>query len=85
MRGEMVAEEYIRQRRKRKNLPAVVDDARIREVASLMRNYFHRTAERGNDCLIEPFRRGELHYFFAYSEDYSEQSIEWINDEFGRH
>ena len=30
------------------------------------------------------FRRGELDYFFAYPEDYSQQSIEWVNGEFGR-
>jgi hypothetical protein len=32
---------------------------------------------------VEPFRRGELDYFFAYPEDYSQQSIEWVNGEFG--
>jgi len=34
--------------------------------------------------VVEPFRRGELDYFFAYPEDYSQQSIEWVNGEFGR-
>ena len=54
------------------------------ELASLIRNYFHRTEGRGNNCVVEPLRRGELDYFFAYPEDYSEQSIEWVNGEFGR-
>jgi hypothetical protein len=73
--------------RKRKNLPhrpAAVDDASLRELASLIRNYFHQTEGRGNNCVVEPFRRGELNYFFAYPEDYSQQSIEWVNGEFGR-
>ena len=73
--------------RKRKNLPhrpAVVDDASLRELASLIRNYFHRTEGRGNNCIVEPFRRGDLDYFFAYPEDYSQQSIEWVNGDFGR-
>jgi hypothetical protein len=72
--------------RKRKNLPrqpAVADDASLRELASLIRNYFHQTEGRGNNCVVEPFRRGELDYFFAYPEDYSQQSIEWVNGEFG--
>ena len=73
--------------RKRKNLPhqaAAVDDTSLRELANLIRTYFHHTEGRGNNCVVEPFRRGELDYFFAYPEDYSQQSIEWVNGEFGR-
>lgn len=73
--------------RKRKNLshePAAVDDASLQQLARLIRNYFHRTEGRGNNCVVEPFRRGDLDYFFAYPEDYSQQSIEWVNGEFGR-
>lgn len=73
--------------RKRKNLshqPAEVDDVSIRQLAELIRNYFYHTDGRGNHCVVEPFRRGELDYFFAYPEDYSQQSIEWVDGEFGR-
>lgn len=73
--------------RKRKNLshqPAAVDDASIRQLADLIRNYFYHTDGRGNHCVVEPLRRGELDYFFAYPEDYSQQSIEWVDGEFGR-
>ncbi len=71
--------------RKRKNLPqkkAAVDDASIHELAGRIRTYFHHTEGRGNNCVVEPFRRGELEYFFAYPEDYSQQSSEWVNGEF---
>jgi hypothetical protein len=73
--------------RKRKNLrhrPAAVDEDSIRQLAELIRNYFHYTEGRGKNCVVEPFRRGELDYFFAYPEDYSQQSIEWVNGEFDR-
>lgn len=73
--------------RKRKNLPrqpAVTDDTSLLELASLIRTYFHQTEGRGNNCIVESFRRGELDYFFAYPEDYSQQSIEWVNGKFGR-
>jgi hypothetical protein len=73
--------------RKRKNLPhqaAAVDEASLRELAGLIRTYFHHTEGRGANCVVEPFRRGELDYFFAYPEDYSQQSIEWVDGEFGR-
>ena len=53
-------------------------------LAALIRNYFHHTEGRGKNCVVEPFRRGELDYFFAYPEDYSQQSIEWVNGEFDR-
>jgi hypothetical protein len=73
--------------RKRKNMghkPAAVDQASIDELADLIRHYFHRTEGRGNNCVVEALRRGELDYFFAYPEDYSQQSIEWVDGEFGR-
>ena len=71
--------------RKRKHLPqkkAAVDDASINELATLIRTYFHRTEGRGNNCVVETLRRGELEYFFSYPEDYSQQSIEWENGVF---
>jgi len=73
--------------RKRKNLShqtAAVDEASIQQLAELVRNYFHHTEGRGKNCVVEPFCRGELDYFFAYPEDYSQQSIEWVNGEFDR-
>ena len=51
-------------------------------LADRIRNYFHRTEGRGKNCVVETFRRGELDYFFAYPEDYSQQSIEWVDGEF---
>jgi hypothetical protein len=73
--------------RKRKNLPhlsVALDMASRSELADLIRNYFHSTEGRGKNCVVELFRRGEMDYFFAYPEDYSQQSIEWVNGEFGR-
>jgi len=73
--------------RKRKNLShrsAAVDETSVEQLAALIRNYFHHTEGRGKNCVIEAFRRGELDYFFAYPEDYSQQSIEWVNGEFDR-
>jgi len=71
--------------RKRKNLPqvpAAVDDASIQQLADLIRNYFHHTEGRGKNCVVEPYRRGELDYFFCYPEDHSQRSIEWVNGVF---
>lgn len=71
--------------RKRKHLPhvdAAVDDASIKRFSDLIRGYFHHTEGRGKNCVVEPYRRGERDYFFAYPEDYSQRSIEWVAGEF---
>ncbi len=71
--------------RKRKNLPhnaAQVDAASIQTLENSIRTYFHHTEGRGNNCVVEPFRRGERDYFFAYPEDYSQQSPEWVSGQF---
>jgi hypothetical protein len=73
--------------RKRKNLPnqpVALDMASRQELADLIRNYFHRTEGRGKNCVVELFRRGERDYFFAYPEDYSQQSVEWVDGQFAR-
>lgn len=75
---------YWRKRKNMSNRQAAVDDDSIKQLAEMIRNYFHHTEGRGNNCAVEPFRRGELDYFFAYPEDYSQQSIEWVNGEFDR-
>ena len=73
--------------RKRKGLPhqpaSVHEDGR-QALAASIRDYFHRTEGRGNNCVVETFRRGELDYFFAYPEDYSQHSTEWVDGQFGR-
>jgi hypothetical protein len=60
-----------------------VDTASIQALANRIRTYFHHTEGRGNNCVVEPFRRGDRDYFFAYPEDYSQQSPEWVNGQFG--
>jgi hypothetical protein len=71
--------------RKRKNLShnaASVDTDSVDALANRIRTYFHHTEGRGNNCVVEPFRRGDRDYFFAYPEDYSQQSPEWVNGQF---
>ena len=43
-----------------------------------------RTEGRGTHCVVEPVRRGALDYFFAYPEDYSQHSVEWVDGQFGQ-
>jgi len=73
---------YWRKRKGFPHKPAAVDVASVQELAGLIRNIFHRTEGRGNHCHIDCLRRNDLDYYFAYPEDYSKQSIEWVNDTF---
>jgi hypothetical protein len=73
---------YWRKRAHMGHAPAAVDDASLQRLAEGIRAYFRETEGRGNNCVVEPFRRGDLDYFFAYPEDYSKQSVEWVNGTF---
>jgi len=75
---------YWRKRKHMGHKPAAVDEASINKLAGLILNYFHRTEGRVNNCVVEPFRRGDLDYFFAYPAYYSQQSTQWVDGEFDR-
>ena len=66
------------------HVPAAVDEASLQELAAGIGSYFRRTEGRGTRCVVEPLRRGTLDYFFAYPEDYSQHSVEWVDGQFGQ-
>ncbi len=73
--------------RKRKNLPkkpALVEARDIARLEQAISRYFYHEEGKGKNCKVEPYRRNELDYFFAYPEDYTQASIEWIDNEFAR-
>jgi hypothetical protein len=75
---------YWRKRKGFPHQPARVHEDGRQALAESIRDYFYRMEGRGNNCVVEAFRRGELDYFFAYPEDYSQQSVEWVNGSFDR-
>jgi hypothetical protein len=72
---------YWRKRKGFPNVPASVHADGRNELAKRIRDYFHQVEGRGKNCTVDAFRRRDLDYFFAYPEDYSQKSIEWVNDE----
>lgn len=71
--------------RKRKNLPhqkAAIDPASVKKLEEAIGGYFHYKEGRGKHCAVELYRRGELDYYFAFPEDYSQQQPEWVNGVF---
>lgn len=73
---------YWRKRKNLSNKPVSLEHKDREQLAKEISTYFHLTEGRGNNCLIEVLRRGDLDYFFAWPEDHSQQSIEWVNGEF---
>jgi hypothetical protein len=70
--------------RKRKNLPkekAATGPADIEALSAAIKDYYQHTEGRAKHCRVEPYRRGELEYFFAFPEDYAQNSPEWEGDE----
>jgi hypothetical protein len=72
--------------RKRRNLPRVppyTDEKSCQHLAQLIGDYFYYNEGRGRNCLVEPWlRHNDLYYFFAYPENYSQRSIEWVDAQF---
>ncbi len=69
--------------KKRNDLPSVppnVDDDDIARLEEGISKFFHSTEGRGKNCKVEPYRRNEKEYFFAYPEDYSQSGVEWVSD-----
>lgn len=68
--------------KKLNDLPAVephVEDSDIQGLANAISEYFNRKEGRGKHCKVEPYRRHEKEYFFAYPEDYAQSGVEWVN------
>ncbi len=69
--------------KKRNDLPSVppnVDDDDIARLEEGISKFFHSTEGRGKNCKVEPYRRNEKEYFFAYPEDYSQSGVEWVSN-----
>lgn len=70
---------YWRTRNNLPRKPAAVDDASIKQLETLISEHFRKTEGRGKNCKVEPFRRGDRDYFFAYPEDHSKHGVEWVD------
>ena len=75
---------YWRKRKGFPHQPASVHEDGRKALAESIRDYFHFTEGRGKNCVVETYRRDARDYFFAYPEDYSQQSVEWVEGAFER-
>ncbi|MFK5949176.1 MAG: hypothetical protein QM500_10465 [Methylococcales bacterium] len=69
--------------KKRNDLPSVpphVDDDDIKMLAKAISHFFYTKEGRGKNCKVEPYRRNDKEYFFAYPEDFAQSGVEWVSD-----
>ena len=69
--------------KKRNDLPSIAphlepDD--IKKLANSISNFFYTKEGRGRNCKVEPYRRNNKEYFFAYPEDFGQSGVEWVSN-----
>lgn len=66
--------------KKRSDLPKIpphVEDEDIKALAGAISEFFYNKEGRGKNCVVEPYRRNNKEYFFAYPEDFAQTAVEW--------
>lgn len=57
-------------------------DRQIRPIfAADIGKWFRESQGRGRHCIVEVLRRDDRDYFFAYPEDFADQSLEYVNSQ----
>ncbi len=79
LHADNVSASYWRKRNDLSMLPPHVDDADIEALAAAISELFIREG-RGKNCKVEPYRRHQREYFFAYPEDFAQSGVEWVSN-----
>jgi len=69
--------------KKRNQLPPAipcVEDEDIDALEKAISDFFHTKEGKGRNCKVEPYRRHNKEYFFAYPEDFAQSDVEWVSD-----
>lgn len=79
LHADNVSPSYWRKRNNLPKLPPNVEEEDIQALASDISKFFYHKEGRGKNCIVEPFRRNDKEYFFAYPEDFAQSTVEWVN------
>lgn len=77
LHADNVSPSYWRKRNDFEGLPPHIEDEDTHALADAISWYFKKEG-RGKNCIVEPYRRNQKEYFFAYPEDFAQSSVEWI-------
>jgi len=79
LHADNVSASYWKKRNDLPKVPPHVDDADIEALEAAISQLFIREG-RGKNCKVEPYRRHQREYFFAYPEDFAHSSVEWVSN-----
>lgn len=80
LHADNVSPSYWKKRNDLPNLPPHVEDEDIEALAQVISQFFFTKEGRGKNCKVEPYRRNEKEYFFAYPEDFAQSGVEWVKN-----
>ncbi len=80
LHADNVSAAYWKKRNDLQNLPPYVEDDDIQGLAKAIGDYFFTNEGRGKNCTVEPYRRNQKEYFFAYPEDFAQTAVEWVGN-----
>ena len=80
LHADNVSSAYWKKRNDLPSTPPHVEDEDIKALAKAISDFFHTTEGRGRNCKVEPYRRKDKEYFFAYPEDFGQSGVEWVSD-----
>ena len=64
-------------------VPPYVEANDIKQLEKAISGFFHKSEGRGRNCKVEPYRRHNKEYFFAYPEDFGQSGVEWVSRKSG--
>jgi len=79
LHADNVSASYWKRRNDLPKLPPHVEDGDIAALARAVSSLFRKEG-RGKNCKVEPYRRHNREYFFAYPEDFAQLGIEWVSN-----
>jgi len=77
LHADNVSPSFWKKRNDLPRLPPQVEDEDIQALAKAISAYFKKEG-RGKNCTVEPYRRNQKEYFFAYPEDFAQSTVEWV-------
>ncbi|MDB4222363.1 hypothetical protein N9850_01220 [Granulosicoccus sp.] len=78
LHADNVSPSYWKKRNDLPKLPPQVEDDDIHGLEKAISAYFFEKEGRGKNCTVEPYRRNQKEYFFAYPEDFAQSAVEWV-------
>ncbi|CAA9890369.1 conserved hypothetical protein [Candidatus Methylobacter favarea] len=80
LHADNVSSSYWKKRNDFPQVPPDFEDNAIKALADSISAYFNKTEGRGRNCKVEPYRRHNKEYFFAFPEDFGLSAVEWVSN-----